>query len=347
MKLPLESVEARLKELEPLLAGYLRVPNEPTNQLIEHVFQAGGKRIRPALFFLCARLCGYHGEQLLPMASVCEYIHTASLLHDDVIDNSTLRRNRATANSIWGDETAVLAGDLIYAAACRLMVKTRDLRIVDMFAECIRFMSEAEMFQLDLLWKLDITREEYERVVLGKTATLFEASTRCPALLAGVPESIADLFGEYGRCLGFAYQIADDCLDYVGEGAALGKAVVADFAEGKLTLPLIYALQKESSANPHRRPLHDLVRRLAESGQPFSPEARHEFAVHVNETGGVLQARAAAHAYVDQARSALHKAEELLVASGAVLAVEVPAGCATSPVAALDSLLDFVIQRNF
>lgn len=184
----LAPVVQELQALEPLLIQYLLTPNEPTNQVISHIFSSGGKRVRPALFLLTAQLIGYKGEHQFPIASVCEYIHTASLLHDDVIDNSSLRRNKPTTNSVWGDETAVLAGDLVYSAACRLMVKTQSLPLIDTFAECIRFMSESELFQLELLWKIDTTQEQYSRVVAGKTAALFEASCKTPGYLLKAPE---------------------------------------------------------------------------------------------------------------------------------------------------------------
>jgi octaprenyl-diphosphate synthase len=242
-----------LGSLEPLLVEYLLTPNEPTNQILRHIFASGGKRIRPALFLTTCKAIGYDGPHLFPIASVCEYIHTASLLHDDVIDNSTLRRGRPTANSIWGDESAVLAGDLIYSAACRLMVKTASLPLIDTFAECIRSMSESELFQLDLLFKLETSELDYNRVVSGKTAKLFEASCLTPCFLKETSAEVADAFATYGRCLGFAFQIADDCLDYDGAQEDVGKNLVADLMEGKVTLPLIFALNTAKAAKTNAK----------------------------------------------------------------------------------------------
>lgn len=235
--------DSELSELETQLVAYLRTPNDPTNDVIEHIIESGGKRLRPQLFLSCCDLLGYTGEHRHPIAAVCEYIHTASLLHDDVIDSSTLRRGKPTVSSVWGDETAVLAGDLIYSAACRLMVKTGSLELIDSFAECIRYMSESELFQLQLLWRLDTTSEHYLRVVDGKTAYLFAVSCQTPAFLARSPDLAPPLF-EFGRSLGVAFQIMDDCLDYVQDEKTAGKPTTSDLFEGKVTLPLIFALQE-------------------------------------------------------------------------------------------------------
>lgn len=283
-------IRDELSELEPKLVEYLLTPNKPTNQILEHIFSSGGKRIRPSLFLLCSQLINYNGEHKFPIAAVCEYIHTASLLHDDVIDNSTLRRNKPTVNSVWGDETAVLAGDLIYSAACRLMVKTRNLELIDCFAECIRFMSESELFQLELLWKTNITIERYERVVHGKTANLFEASCKTPALLNNNDEKIVNALANYGKYLGFAFQIADDCLDYQGSQNTVGKPVANDLLEGKITLPLIYALQKNDEK------LHLLVNKIIESGS-ITHDEKEKLIFYVRESGGLELAQNKAKEY--------------------------------------------------
>ena len=302
-----KDIENELKELESKLVEYIRTPNKPTNQILEHIFSSGGKRIRPTLFLLCAKILNYQGEFKFPIAAVCEYIHTASLLHDDVIDNSTLRRNKPTVNSVWGDETAVLSGDLIYSAACRLMVKTRNLELIDCFAECIRYMSESELFQLELLWKTNITCEQYEKVVHGKTANLFEASCKTPALLANSSEKIYNLLADYGKNLGFAFQIADDCLDYEGEKNVVGKPVTNDLLEGKITLPLIYALQKDNAK------LNLLVNKIIESGEATSEE-KMQLVNLVKETGGLQLAIKKAEDYSFLARKNLEELEEIIMA---------------------------------
>ncbi|MCA2961483.1 MAG: polyprenyl synthetase family protein [Silvanigrellales bacterium] len=335
----LAPVASELVALEPRLAEYLLTPNEPTNQVIRHIFASGGKRVRPALFLLTCQAIGYEGEHAFPIAAVCEYIHTASLLHDDVIDNSTVRRGKPTANSVWGDETAVLAGDLIYSAACRLMVKTASLPLIDDFAECIRFMSESELYQLDLLWKANTTRAQYERVVAGKTAALFEASCRTPCYLAGLPASVALPFGDYGRSLGFAFQIADDCLDYEGEEDEVGKSVTADLLEGKVTLPLILALALADSGGERFAGFRKLVSTILETGEADAT-AKKALVEGVHATGGLHEAKAIAKAYVQTGRQALLSALDSLSSQGSRVSRGAPA------VESLFGLLDFVVERR-
>ena len=308
-------VTQELQALEPLLVQYLLTPNEPTNQVIAHIFAAGGKRVRPALFLLCSQLLNYQGENKFPIASVCEYIHTASLLHDDVIDNSTLRRNKPTVNSVWGDETSVLAGDLIYSAACRLMVKTQSLALIDTFAECIRFMSESELFQLELLWKIDTTEDQYNRVVAGKTAALFEASCKTPGYLAQAPEELTAALGEYGKALGYAFQIADDCLDYEGAPEDMGKSLVADLLEGKVTLPLIYSLKNPGSQTQE---LRTLVEQILEQGEASTAQ-KEQLVTLIRGCEGVARAKNVAQDYAKTAHLALTKALALLPETAAQL----------------------------
>ncbi|MBM3382084.1 MAG: polyprenyl synthetase family protein [Betaproteobacteria bacterium] len=303
------ATKPELTALEPLLVEYLLTPNEPTNDVLGHIFKAGGKRVRPGLFLLVSELIGYNGNHKQPIAAVCEYIHTASLLHDDVIDNSTLRRGKPTVNSIWGDETAVLAGDLIYSAACRLMVKTRSLDLIDTFAECIRFMSESELFQLELLWKSDLTQQQYERVVRGKTAILFEASCKTPGFLANLPEAACQLLGDYGNHLGFVFQFADDILDYTGDAKQIGKSVSADLRAGKITLPVLCALENERAKNETL--LSGLVAEALHSGECTDATLEKIIAL-VHSTGGIASAIAQGKARVTAAQSALKKAAEML-----------------------------------
>jgi octaprenyl-diphosphate synthase len=305
----LDGTRAELSALEPKLVEYLLTPNEPTNDILRHIFAAGGKRVRPGLFLMVARLIGYTGPHLMPIAAVCEYIHTASLLHDDVIDNSTLRRGKPTANSIWGDESAVLAGDLIYSAACRLMVKTRSLELIDTFAECIRFMSESELFQLELLWKADVTREQYERVVHGKTAILFEASCKTPAFLAELPEPCSAALGSYGKHLGYVFQFADDVLDYAGTAEAVGKAVGADLRAGKITLPVLCALEREKLSK--EKPVSEIVSNTLNEGTCSDAEL-FTLLQNIRAHGDIESALRIGQQHVAAAQQALKTAYEML-----------------------------------
>lgn len=335
----LAPVASDLGALEPRLVEYLLTPNEPTNQVIRHIFASGGKRVRPALFLLSCQAMGYAGPHAFPIAAVCEYIHTASLLHDDVIDDSTVRRGKPTANSVWGDETAVLAGDLIYSAACRLMVKTGSLSLIDTFAECIRFMSESELYQLDLLWKANTTRAQYERVVAGKTAALFEASCRTPGYLADLPEAVVAGFGAYGRSLGFAFQIADDCLDYEGEEGEVGKSVTADLLEGKVTLPLILALEAARAGGGRFAAFQSLVSSILETGEADA-DAKKALVEGVHATGGLREAKAIARSHAQNGREALLAARDALAARGHLPTTHAPA------LESLLGLLDFVVERR-
>jgi octaprenyl-diphosphate synthase len=317
-----------LAELEPKLVEYLLTPNEPTNQVIAHIIASGGKRIRPRLFLTCCDLIGYEGPHRHPIAAVCEYIHTASLLHDDVIDNSTLRRGKPTVNSVWGDETAVLAGDLIYAAACRLMVRTGSLPLIDCFAECIRYMSESELYQLQLLWKWNTTQSEYLKVVDGKTAMLFAASCQTPAFLAACDAAVAEALFAYGQALGTAFQIADDCLDYTQSEKQTGKPAVSDLFEGKVTLPLICALE---NATPSER---SFVQGIAAGAVERSLQAQDELCDLVRAHKGVERALDFAR---DAASTALHALDEVTST--------LPHRCAAS----LQTLREFpasVLNRN-
>ena len=298
-------VEEDLKNLESKLIDYLKTQNQPTNQILETIFSSGGKRIRPSLFLLCAQILNYEGEFKFPIAAVCEFIHTASLLHDDVIDNSTLRRNKPTVNSVWGDETAVLSGDLIYSTACRLMVRTRHLDLIDCFAECIRAMSESELFQLEMLWNKNTTVDDYFKIVQGKTANLFEASCLTPAYLNKSDTKICLNLSEFGKNLGFAFQIFDDCLDFDGDENIVGKPVASDFVEGKLTLPLLYALEKNDDE------LNLLVNKAFETSN-LAIEDKLRFISRVKELGGLKMALNKAEEFAKSARNSLDELDQIL-----------------------------------
>lgn len=235
----LEPVAADLQELNLCISSLTGAETRTARDVISHVFSNGGKRIRPALFFFASRLIGYKGEHRLPMAAVCEFVHTASLLHDDVIDNSTLRRNKPTANRIWGDEASVLTGDLIYARASEMMADTGSLEIVSMFARAIRLMSEGELLQLEHLFNPNISEHEYFQILENKTAVLLAAACRAPAVLAGATARERDALATFGRAVGYAFQLMDDALDYAGTDSAFGKKTLADLPEGKVTLPIM------------------------------------------------------------------------------------------------------------
>jgi len=208
-----------------------------------YIVVAGGKRMRPVLVLLSARACGIENDAHLRMAGVIEFIHTATLLHDDVVDMSTLRRGRPTANSEWNNPSSVLVGDFIYSRAFQILVSLQNMRIMQIMADTTNRIAEGEVLQLLNKHNADATEVDYLRVIHNKTAILFEAAAQCGAILAGAGERMEEALRMFGLHIGTAFQLIDDVLDYEGESDALGKNVGDDLAEGKPTLPLIYAMQ--------------------------------------------------------------------------------------------------------
>lgn len=218
------------------------------NQLGEHIINSGGKRLRPALAVLAANAVGKSGPQAQLLAAIVEFIHTATLLHDDVVDHSDLRRGQATANALWGNEASVLTGDFLYSRAFQLMMELQEPRILNLMADTTNRIAEGEVLQLMNVHNPDITEAIYNDVIERKTAILFEAATRCGAIIAGGNDEQAAALAQYGHHLGMAFQLIDDCLDYQSDSSQMGKNVGDDLAEGKATLPVIIALQKASPA---------------------------------------------------------------------------------------------------
>ncbi len=213
------------------------------NQLSQHIIYSGGKRLRPVLVLLSAKACGYSGDDDALLAAVVEFIHTATLLHDDVVDDSEMRRGQKTASNIWGNEAAVLVGDYLYSRAFQMMVKAESMRIMDLLADATNTIAQGEVLQLLNIHDADTTEEKYHEVIYGKTACLFEAATRIGAILGDSDTGLEQAMADFGRHLGTAFQLVDDALDYTATIDELGKNVGDDLAEGKPTLPLIYAMQ--------------------------------------------------------------------------------------------------------
>lgn len=209
----------------------------------EYVLSSGGKRIRPMLLLLCARLAGYRGDQHIALASVVEFIHTATLLHDDVVDSAVLRRGNASVNSVWGNEASVLVGDFLFAKSFSIMVRGGNLGVLQVLSDATTMMAEGEVMQLINTSDLDLDEERYMTVVRTKTAVLIAAACRCGGMLGGVTDEQDQALNNFGMDLGLAFQLMDDALDYVAEQAEFGKARGHDLAEGKVTLPLIAALR--------------------------------------------------------------------------------------------------------
>ena len=212
-------------------------------EVTAHLVEAGGKRLRPLLTLAAARLCGYEGEHHLRLAATVEFIHTATLLHDDVVDESRRRRGRPTANLLWDNKSSVLVGDYLFARAFQLMVETGSLRVLDILANASAVIAEGEVLQLTVAANLATDEATYLQVVRGKTAALFAAAAEVGGVIAGAPEAAGrGARATYGDALGVAFQITDDLLDYGGLAAALGKNVGDDFRERKMTLPVIRAV---------------------------------------------------------------------------------------------------------
>jgi octaprenyl-diphosphate synthase len=211
-------------------------------EVTAHLIEAGGKRIRPMLVLASAHLCGYGGPYHHHLAATVEFIHTATLLHDDVVDESTQRRGRATANLLWDNKSSVLVGDYLFARAFQLMVECGSLRVLDILANASATIAEGEVLQLTTAQNIDTTEDQYLRVIRGKTAALFSAATEAGAVIASAPESHVRALFDYGDALGIAFQIVDDYLDWGGAGDGIGKNIGDDFREGKVTLPLIRAI---------------------------------------------------------------------------------------------------------
>ena len=216
-------------------------------QVAEYIIGGGGKRLRPALVLLSSGALGYRGTAHHTLAAVVEFIHTATLLHDDVVDESALRRGRPTANSLFGNAASVLVGDFVYSRAFQMMVNVDDMRVLRVLADATNVIAEGEVLQLMNCRNADIDEASYLQVIRYKTAKLFEAASRLGALLAGAPPAVEEAMAAYGSHLGTAFQLIDDVLDYSGEAGVIGKNVGDDLAEGKPTLPLIRVIQHGSS----------------------------------------------------------------------------------------------------
>lgn len=217
-------------------------------QISEYIIGSGGKRLRPALLILAARACGYQGRHHHTLAAVVEFIHTATLLHDDVVDESGQRRGKATANALFGNAASVLVGDFVYSRAFQMMVGVENIRILRVLADATNVIAEGEVLQLMNCRNPDLDEKGYLQVIRYKTAKLFEAATRLGAILSDSGEETEEAMAAYGAHLGTAFQLIDDVLDYSGDNAVTGKNVGDDLAEGKTTLPLIYAMKHGTRA---------------------------------------------------------------------------------------------------
>ncbi len=266
------------------------------NQIADHIIASGGKRLRPMLHVLAAGAAGYRGEHHTKLAAIIEFIHTSTLLHDDVVDESDLRRGRKTANALWGNAASVLVGDFLYSRSFQLMVELDDMRIMRILADTTNTIAEGEVLQLLNIGNADVSEAAYLAVIERKTAVLFAAATELGGILGGLPENQIAALRRYGMELGYAFQIADDLLDYTSDAGTLGKNIGDDLAEGKPTLPLIYALER---ANPEQ------VRSLRHAIEHGGLDSLDRIIASIHDSGALERTRERALAHAQAAREAL------------------------------------------
>jgi octaprenyl-diphosphate synthase len=247
-----EPVAEDLRRLDEVIVARLASDVVLVNQVAQYIVGAGGKRLRPLSVLLAARACGYPGGQHVEAAAIIEFIHTATLLHDDVVDGSGLRRGRHTANEVFGNQASVLVGDYLYSRSFQMMVDLGDMRIQAVMADATNTIAMGEVLQLMNAHDPDTSEQSYLEVIYRKTARLFEAGAQMAAILAQAPPAVEQAMVAYGRHLGTAFQLVDDALDYRADRAALGKNLGDDLAEGKPTLPLIYALSRATPEDAAR-----------------------------------------------------------------------------------------------
>ncbi len=288
----------------------------------EYILNSGGKRFRPLLLLLCARLCNYNGESHVPLAGVMEFIHTATLLHDDVVDSANMRRGNAAANTVWGDGASILVGDFLLSKAFTMAVTYGNDRVLNVLSHSTTRMAEGEMLQLVKHSDIGMSEEDYFEVVANKTAVLFSSSSQVAAILGEVELEQEVALANYGMRIGTAYQLMDDCLDYVSTDNALGKAVGNDLREGKVTLPLIHAFK---SANETDRS----VLKAAIEADEFDESKLKEVLGIIERCGGIEYAIEYAGKLVEEAKKDLELFDPVVER------------------AALEAVADYVIERSF
>jgi octaprenyl-diphosphate synthase len=291
-----DPTDAAMRQVDAVIRERLSSNVALIDQISRYIVSAGGKRIRPRLVLLFAEALGFEGPERLEVAAIVEFIHTATLLHDDVVDESALRRGRATANAIFGNAASVLVGDFLYSRAFQMMVGVNRMRVLDVLADTTNVIAEGEVLQLMNMHDADLAVTDYLQVIRFKTAKLFEASARLGAVLGGADAAVEEACASYGRSLGTAFQLVDDLLDYEGKVEELGKNIGDDLREGKATLPLLLAMER---ATPPER---QLLRQAIEQGEvPRLPE----ILAIVRRTGALEGTREAARRESELARAAL------------------------------------------
>ena len=287
---------ADMQQVDAVIQRRLASDVAMINQIATYIISAGGKRIRPKLVLLFSNALGFAGTDRFELAATVEFIHTATLLHDDVVDESALRRGRKTANALFGNAASVLVGDFVYSRAFQMMVSVNRMRVLEVLADATNVIAEGEVLQLMNMHNPDTSVDDYLRVIRFKTAKLFEASARLGAILADADPAVEESCAAYGRALGTSFQLVDDLLDYEGATEQLGKNVGDDLREGKPTLPLLLAMERGSATE------RELIRHAIEHGEVARLPDIVEI---VRQTGAIAATRDAARAEADKAARCL------------------------------------------
>ncbi|MBE9526051.1 MAG: octaprenyl diphosphate synthase [Proteobacteria bacterium] len=313
-------IEDDMTSVDSMIQSRLQSDVVLINQLGHYIINSGGKRLRPALAVLCARACGYDGDEHINLATIIEFIHTATLLHDDVVDASEMRRGKETANTVWGNEASVLVGDFLYTRSFEMMVEMGSMRLMQILSHTTNVIAEGEVLQLLNCNDASTTEASYLEVIHHKTAKLFEAAGRLGAVINQSSPEVEQAMADYAIHLGSAFQLVDDLLDYSESSESIGKNIGDDLAEGKPTLPLIFSMANGTQQQA------DTVREAIEQGQRDKIE---EIITIIKETGAIDYTARAAQKEVEQAKESLSIIND-------------------SPYKqALLSLADFAIQRSY
>ena len=315
-----EAVDADFRAVNDLVINSLSSHVPLVAEISHYLIEAGGKRLRPLLVLLSANACGYRGTDHIKLAAIIEFLHTAMLLHDDVVDASELRRGRKTVNASWGNPASVLVGDFLHSRAFEMMVEIGDMRVMEILSRATNTIAEGEVQQLTYVGNPDLTQEDYMQVITRKTAMLFQAASHAGAVLSGASEAEEAALRDYGLYLGLAFQLVDDVLDYEGDTEALGKNVGDDLAEGKVTLPLIATMR--DGTPEQAEVIRSAIRERGARDLAIIAET-------VRESGGLAYTARESEAQVDKAIACLDVLQESTFKD------------------AMNKLASFAVQRSF
>jgi octaprenyl-diphosphate synthase len=313
-------IETDMAAVDAMIQERLQSDIVLINQIGHYIVNSGGKRLRPVIAVLAAKACGYQGDAHINLATIIEFIHTATLLHDDVVDSSDMRRGKETANNLWGNEASVLVGDFLYTRAFEMMVETGSMRVMEIMSHTTNIIAEGEVLQLMNCHDASTTEQSYLQVIHHKTAKLFEAAGQLGAVINQCPADVEQAMANYAMHLGSAFQLVDDLLDYSQSSEDIGKNIGDDLAEGKPTLPLIYAMKHGNEQQAA------LIQTAIEQGER---DKINEVIDIIEQTGAIAYTSQAARNEAEQAKSALNIIED------------------SEYKAALMSLADFAVERSY